>query len=108
MTFKKNKLWSTAVHHCQVRVIRMILTPNGINNTLTLEIDSDLVKIEDRLNLNSQKPERLPELLFPTNEELLNMSINNSILTSTQNLRNNSSPEKKIEASGKIMVLTHV
>lgn len=89
-----------------VKVIRKILTPKGINNTSTSEINTDLVKIEDRLKLNSQKRKRLRKLLFPSNEELLNMSINDDFSMSTQNLSINSlhklsSSEKQIELLGK-------
>ncbi|XP_022174220.1 uncharacterized protein LOC111036501 [Myzus persicae] len=57
-----------------LKVLRKYLTPNGKENTTSTELDSELVKIEDRLNLNSQARQRFRKLLFPSDKNLNNMS----------------------------------
>lgn len=81
-----------------VIVLRKVLTPNSISKTSTTEINTNLVKIEDRLKLSSKKRKRLRKLLFPLNKELLKMNIKKP-----QNLIVNSLPdqEKQIVALGK-------
>jgi len=58
-----------------IKLLRKYLTPKEKENKTSVELDSDLVKIEDRLNLNSQARQRLRKLLFPSDKELYNMSI---------------------------------
>lgn len=58
-----------------IKMLRKYLTPKGNENKTPIEIDSDLVKIEDRLNLNFKARQRLRKLLFPSDKELLNMSV---------------------------------
>lgn len=57
-----------------LKVLRKYLTPNGKENTTCTELDSELAKIEDRLNLNSQARQRFRKLLFPSDKNLNNMS----------------------------------
>jgi len=57
-----------------LKVLRKYLTPNGKENTTCTELDSELAKIEDRLNLNSQARQRFRKLLFPSDNNLNNMS----------------------------------
>jgi len=58
-----------------IKLLRKYLTPKEKENKSSVELNSDLVKIEDRLNLNSQARQRLRKLLFPSDKELYNMSI---------------------------------
>lgn len=58
-----------------IKVIRKYLTPQGRENKSLTELDSELIKIEDRLKLNSQARQRFRKLLFPMDKELNNMSI---------------------------------
>lgn len=57
-----------------IKVLRNYLTPKGKENTTCTELDSELAKIEDRLNLNSQARQRFRKLLFPSDKNLNNMS----------------------------------
>ncbi|XP_060877830.1 uncharacterized protein LOC132950410 isoform X2 [Metopolophium dirhodum] len=57
-----------------LKVLRKYLTPNGKENTTCTELDSELAKIEDRLNLNTQARQRFRKLLFPSDKNLNNMS----------------------------------
>lgn len=57
-----------------IKTLRKYLTPKGTENKTPTELNSDLVQIEDRLNLNSQARQRLRKLLFPSDKELHNMS----------------------------------
>lgn len=84
----------------------MFIAPNGIRNTTITEINTKLVKFEDRLKLNSRMRRKLRKLLFPSNKELLSMSINSNVSVSSQTSRDNSLSnltglEKQIAALGK-------
>ncbi|VVC30412.1 BRCT domain [Cinara cedri] len=57
-----------------IKQLRKILTPSEKENKTPTKFDSDLVQIEDCLNLNSQARRRLRKLLFPTTE-LPNLTI---------------------------------
>ncbi|XP_001949045.2 uncharacterized protein LOC100168837 [Acyrthosiphon pisum] len=57
-----------------LKVLRKYLTPNGKENTNCTELESELAKIEDRLNLNSQARQRFRKLLFPSDKNLNNVS----------------------------------
>jgi len=57
-----------------LKVLRKYLTPNGKENTTCTELDSELAKIENRLNLNSQARQRFRKLLFPSDKNLNNTS----------------------------------
>jgi len=57
-----------------IKILRKYLTPNGNENTTSTELDSELAKIEDRLNLNSQDRQRFRKLLFPSDKNLNNMN----------------------------------
>jgi len=57
-----------------LKVLRKYLTPNGKENTSSTELNSELAKIEDRLNLNDQARQRFRKLLFPPENNLNNMS----------------------------------
>lgn len=48
-----------------IKILRKYLTPKGSENKTPAALDSDLLKIEDRLNLNSRARQRLRKLLFP-------------------------------------------
>lgn len=58
-----------------IKLLRKYLTPKGKENKTSAELDSDLIKIEDQLNLNSHARQRLRKLLFPPDKELNDMSI---------------------------------
>lgn len=58
-----------------IKVLRKYLTPKGTENKTPIELDSDLVKIENQLNLNYEARQRLRKLLFPSDKELHNVSI---------------------------------
>lgn len=57
-----------------IKLLRKYLTPKGKENKTSAELDSDLIKIEDQLNLNSHARQRLRKLLFPPDKELNDMS----------------------------------
>uniref|UniRef100_A0A2H8TMI7 Microcephalin n=1 Tax=Melanaphis sacchari TaxID=742174 RepID=A0A2H8TMI7_9HEMI len=57
-----------------IKVLRKYLTPNGKENTTYTELDSELAKIEERLNLNFQARQRFRKLLFPSDKNLYNTS----------------------------------
>ncbi|XP_050533488.1 microcephalin-like isoform X2 [Daktulosphaira vitifoliae] len=48
-----------------IKLLRKYLTPKGSENKTPAALDSDLIKIEDRLKLNSRARQRLRKLLFP-------------------------------------------
>lgn len=58
-----------------IKTLRKYLTPKGRENKTPVELYSDLVQIEDRLNLNSKARQRLRKLLFPSDKELHNISL---------------------------------
>lgn len=53
-----------------IKVLRKYLTPSGKENATSTELDSELNKIEERLNLNPQARQRFRKLLFPSNTNL--------------------------------------
>lgn len=57
-----------------IKILRKFLTPNG-QESITPELNSDLIQIEDRLNLNPLARKRLRKLLFTSDKEVINMSI---------------------------------
>lgn len=58
-----------------IKVLRKFLTPKGQENITPLELNSDLVQIEDRLNLNPIARQRLRKLLFTSDKEVINLSV---------------------------------
>lgn len=70
-----------------IKQLRKILTPNEKENKTPTKFNSDLLQIEDCLNLNTQARRRLRKLLFPTTE-LSNTSIDSNFPSpSPQKLR---------------------
>jgi len=57
-----------------IKVLRKYLTPNEKENTTSTELDNELAKIEERLNLNVQARQRFRKLLFPSKGNLNNTS----------------------------------
>lgn len=57
-----------------IKVLRKYLTPSEKENATFTELDSELKKIEERLNLNPQARQRFRKLLFPSNTKLNDMS----------------------------------
>lgn len=57
-----------------IKVLRKYLTPSGKENATSTELDSELNKIEERLNLNPQARQRFHKLLFPSNTNLKDTS----------------------------------
>lgn len=71
-----------------IKVLKKMLTPKEMEKKTYIELDSDLVKIENRLNLNIKARQRLRKLLFPSDKELLDMSSTNDFPSpSPQKLR---------------------
>ncbi|KAF0741929.1 microcephalin isoform X1 [Aphis craccivora] len=56
-----------------IRMLRTHLTPNGKENTAFEKLDSQIVKIEEQLNLNFQARKRFRKLLFPSDKDLNNI-----------------------------------
>lgn len=56
-----------------IKILRKHLTPNGKDNTITKELNNEISKIEDRLNLNLQARKRFRKLLFPSDKDLNNI-----------------------------------
>ncbi|XP_027851704.2 microcephalin-like [Aphis gossypii] len=56
-----------------ISILRKHLTPDGKENTTSKKLDSKIVKIEERLNLNFQARKRFRKLLFPSDEDLNNI-----------------------------------
>lgn len=54
-------------------ILRTHLTPDGKENTTFKKLDSQIVKIEEQLNLSFQARKRLRKLLFPSDEDLNNI-----------------------------------
>lgn len=79
-----------------IKILRKYLTPKGNENKTPLELDSDIIKIEDRLNLNAHARQRLRKLLFPCDKELQNMS-------TTSDFPTPSPPKIKISAPGRLI-----
>jgi len=87
-----------------IKQLRKYLTPKGKNNRTSVELDSDLIKIEDRLNLNSQARHRLRKLLFPSNKELYNMSIDSDFPSPSPQKPRISAPAKLITTKKRKML----
>lgn len=58
-----------------IKIVRKYLTPQGRENKSLTELDTELLKIEDRLKLDSQARQRFRKLLFPSDKELSDMSV---------------------------------
>lgn len=100
-----------------IKVLRKLLTPKEKENKTPTEINSELLKIEDRLDLNLVARRRLRKLLFPSNNELQNMSVVSDFPTpSPQKIRisaparltaakkQKTEPVKKLLANDKILI----
>jgi len=58
-----------------IKIIRKYLTPDGKENTNSKELNSEISKIEDRLNLNFQARKKFRMLLFPSDKDLNNIEV---------------------------------
>ncbi|XP_003244772.1 microcephalin isoform X1 [Acyrthosiphon pisum] len=56
-----------------IRILRKFLTPDGKENTIFKELNNEISKIEDRLNLNFQARKKFRKLLFPSDKDLNNI-----------------------------------
>jgi len=56
-----------------IRILRKYLTPDGKENTTSKKFNSQIVQIEDRLNLNFRARKQFRKLLFPSDEDLNNI-----------------------------------
>lgn len=88
-----------------IKVLRKILTPNNTEKKTTVELDSDLVKIEDRLNLNKKARQRLRKLLFPSDNELLEMSTVSDFPTPSPQKSRFSAPSRLTSTKKRKMIL---
>lgn len=80
-----------------IKILRKYLTPKGSENKTPTELDSDIVKIEDRLNLNIHARQRLRKLLFPSDVELHNIS------NATSDFPSPSPPKIRISAPARLI-----
>lgn len=75
-----------------IKIMRKYLTPEGKDKKSSIELDSEILQIENRLKLNSRARLRFRKLLFPLDEELNNMSIERDFPSpSPQKLKTNTS-----------------
>lgn len=58
-----------------IKLLRKYLTPKDKDIKTPAELNSDIAKIEDRLNLNSQARQRLRKLLFPSDKNVNDISV---------------------------------
>lgn len=88
-----------------IKVLRKILTPNTMERKTPIELDSDLVKIEDRLNLNIKARQRLRKLLFPSDKEFLELSVVSDFPTPSPQKSRMSAPSRLTSTKKRKIVL---